>query len=98
MSSSSPNDWRSNIARNLQLVRNSDASQVPESAIVALENALSQIWALLRAYPDTYLMSDDEFAVFNFYRSRYEQGQDAIINKDATARYWDNRQGKNGGQ
>lgn len=98
MPSSNSNDWRSDIPRNLQLVRNSDGSQVPESAILALENALNQIWALLRAYPDTYLMSDDEFAVFNRYRSRYEQGQDAIINKDATARYWDNRHGKNGGQ
>ena len=97
MPADQPNDWRSEIARNLQLVRNAEASQVPQSAIVALETALGQLWARLRAHPDTYLMNDDEFALFNFYRSRNKSEQDAIIDKNATARYWDNRSGKGSG-
>ncbi|KAH0544714.1 hypothetical protein FGG08_001219 [Glutinoglossum americanum] len=43
-----------------------------------LESVLAAIWQKLRAGPNTYLLTLDEFAVFNFYRERYATDEIAI--------------------
>lgn len=71
----------------LELVRNSE--DAPASAFSALERAISELWARIQASPTTYVMSANEFAVFNYYRSRYT----TPVARDAVARFWNNFKG-----
>ncbi|KAJ5297991.1 hypothetical protein N7508_008240 [Penicillium antarcticum] len=61
------------------------------AANTLLETVAGEIWARIQAQPDTYLLSRDEFAVFNLYRTRYP-GETA---QRAVARFWDSYQGGN---
>ncbi len=49
-----------------------------------LETALSNIWARIQAHPTTYVLTRDEFAVFNFYRDRFP----GPVAEQAINRYW----------
>lgn len=51
-----------------------------------LEKELARIWARIKESPRGYVMTQDEFAVFNFFRSRF---QDNEIAAAAIGRYWD---------
>jgi len=50
-----------------------------------LEKAVSDIWGRIQAQPDQYILTKDEFAVFNFYIRRFEDRPEA---EQAVARYW----------
>ena len=50
-----------------------------------LEVALQDIWNRINLEPDTYVMSRDEFAVFNFYAKRFNGLE---IARRAIDRHW----------
>ncbi|KAK6840624.1 hypothetical protein PG995_016378 [Apiospora arundinis] len=78
------------VAQALEIARESpDGAKDPVVSSI-LENALIQIWDKVQAQPDTYVMSRDEFAVFNFFQHRFAGNQTAIA---ARRRYWDNTTG-----
>ncbi|KAI0402254.1 hypothetical protein F4802DRAFT_600318 [Xylaria palmicola] len=52
-----------------------------------LESALSDIWERVLANESTYIMSRDEFAIFNFFQYRF---RDNTVAKEARRRFWDN--------
>ncbi|KAI1358282.1 hypothetical protein F5Y08DRAFT_345860 [Xylaria arbuscula] len=52
-----------------------------------LESALEGIWSRVLANKSSYVMSRDEFAIFNFYQTRFRDDPIAIA---ARGRYWDN--------
>ena len=81
-------------ARALEQVRNSD-SEVPAEAQQTVERAIQQLWQRLQANPN-YLMNKDEFALFNYARSRYTAGNDAVVAQRAVARYWDSHTNQDG--
>jgi hypothetical protein len=69
------------------LARARDPNQEEDPTVTAfLEAVLADIWRKLRAEPDTYILTQDEFAVFNFFRDRYDTDEIAIA---AIGRYWD---------
>lgn len=70
--------------RALDLARNAEGDLDPNVSQY-LEKALDDIWANITAQPDSYVLSKDEFAVFNFYAQRFE-GQSAA--QRAIDRYW----------
>lgn len=70
--------------RALDLARNAEGDLDPNVSQY-LENALNEIWTNINAQPDSYILSKDEFAVFNFYAQRFE-GQE--IAQQAIDRYW----------
>lgn len=70
--------------RALDLARNAEGDLDPNVSQY-LENALNDIWANISAHPDSYVLSRDEFAVFNFYAQRFE-GEAAA--QQAIDRYW----------
>ncbi|RYP42073.1 hypothetical protein DL768_010398 [Monosporascus sp. mg162] len=77
----------SKVAHALEVARDSpEGSQDPKICNI-LETALAQIWAKLQAEPDTYVMTRDEFAVFNFFQHRFVGNELAVA---ARKRYWDN--------
>ena len=54
-----------------------------------LEKEISRIWRQIEANPNTYVMTPDEFSVFNLFRHRFTSNEDtAPLAVDATARYW----------
>ncbi|KAF2441727.1 hypothetical protein P171DRAFT_523668 [Karstenula rhodostoma CBS 690.94] len=52
-----------------------------------LERKLAEVHAKIKAQPNSYILPQDEFALINYYRSRF--GHSEII-KSATKRFWDN--------
>ncbi|RYP58078.1 hypothetical protein DL769_009110 [Monosporascus sp. CRB-8-3] len=77
----------SRVAHALEVARDSpEGSQDPKVRNI-LDTALVKIWAKLQAQPDTYVMTRDEFAVFNFFQHRFVGNELAVA---ARKRYWDN--------
>jgi hypothetical protein len=70
----------------IDIARNSEGELDP-TVSAYLELALTDIWGRINLSPDTYIMTKDEFAVFNFYRARF---QDNEVAEQAVARYWAN--------
>lgn len=79
------------IAQALEIARDSPSVDPATSGV--LEAALAQTWARIQAQPDAYVMSRDEFAVFNFFQHRFVGDARAAA---ARARYWDNAVGSDG--
>ncbi|KAF9779113.1 hypothetical protein IL306_002486 [Fusarium sp. DS 682] len=77
----------SSVAQALEIARDSpDGSSDPTISKI-LEAALSRIWDKVQRNPDTYVMTRDEFAVFNFFQYRFTGNKMAV---SARKRYWDN--------
>ena len=75
------------VAQALEIARESpDGAQDPTVSKI-LEQALAHIWARVQAQPDAYVMTRDEFAVFNFFQHRFVGDRHAM---GARKRYWDN--------
>ncbi|CAJ2503199.1 Uu.00g105930.m01.CDS01 [Anthostomella pinea] len=80
----------SEVIQALEIARESpDGAKDPIVSSI-LEKALSQIWERVQAHPDSYVMSRDEFAVFNFFQHRFQGNKMATA---ARSRYWDNTTG-----
>lgn len=69
--------------RAIDIARNTEGDLDP-SVTEYLEDAVTEITNKLSSYPDTYVLSKDEFAVFNYYRQRFT-GNAA---ERAVDRYW----------
>ncbi|KAI0514595.1 hypothetical protein F5B22DRAFT_234684 [Xylaria bambusicola] len=52
-----------------------------------LESTLASIWNKILADESKYIMSRDEFAIFNFFQDRFRNNPIAMT---ARKRYWDN--------
>lgn len=75
------------VAQALEIARESPDGASDPTVSKILENALSQIWGKVQAQPSSYVMTRDEFAVFNFFQHRFIGDKDAVA---ARKRYWDN--------
>lgn len=73
-----------NYQRAIDIARNTEGDLDP-TVSAYLETALSDIWSRINMEPEVYIMTKDEFAVFNFYRGRFEQDE---VAEAAVARYW----------
>ncbi|MCJ1270677.1 hypothetical protein MMC22_010574 [Lobaria immixta] len=93
MGSSSP-DRRAldqlTVARALEIIRTSEDGQVPSSVNAVLERTLSEIWHRIQTEPATYVMTKDEFTIFNRYRARFNANR---LAQQAVARFWNHFQG-----
>ncbi|KAF5620985.1 peptide-N4-(n-acetyl-beta-glucosaminyl)asparagine amidase A [Fusarium sp. NRRL 52700] len=75
------------VAQALEIARESpDGSSDPTISKI-LETALTRIWGKVEMHPDSYVMTRDEFAVFNFFQYRFGDNKNAV---KARKRYWDN--------
>jgi len=76
------------IRQALEIARNSE-SGVDPNIYAYLANSVRALWAKLEAAPDSYLMDEDEFALFNYFRYHYSNSQ---VAESAIRRFWDNYQ------
>jgi hypothetical protein len=74
------------VAQALEIARESPDGASDPTVSKILELALSQIWGKVQAQPDSYVMTRDEFAVFNFFQHRFTGDKTAVT---ARKRYWD---------
>jgi len=81
-------DGTLNIQRALDIARNTEGDLDPTVSNF-LETSLSQLWARIQADPDDYILTKDEFAVFNFFISRFSGSE---IAEKAIARFWTTHQ------
>jgi len=75
------------VTQALEIARESPDGASDPTISNILETALNQIWSKVRAAPDSYIMSRDEFSLFNFFQHRFVGDKLAI---SARRRYWDN--------
>ncbi|RMZ09847.1 hypothetical protein D0860_04065 [Hortaea werneckii] len=73
-----------NYQRAIDIARNTEGDLDP-NVNEYLEKAVSDIWGRIQMQPDSYVLTKDEFAVFNFYIRRFEGLAQA---QQAVARYW----------
>ncbi|KAF2273236.1 uncharacterized protein EI97DRAFT_384059 [Westerdykella ornata] len=78
---------RLTLSQAVYIAQNSEGG-VDQRLANHLERKLSEVWRKLQAQPNSYVFPDDEFALFNYYKSRFE---DSDVVRNATKRYWDNR-------
>ncbi|KAI0134474.1 hypothetical protein BJ170DRAFT_201660 [Xylariales sp. AK1849] len=78
------------VAQALEIARESPDGAKDPIISHLLETALAHIWGKVQAQPDSYVMSRDEFAVFNYFQHRFERNTVAVA---ARKRYWDNTTG-----
>ena len=75
------------VAQALEIARESSDGASDPTISRILENAISNIWTKIMARPEGYIMTREEFSVFNFFQHRFESHEVAIA---ARKRYWDN--------
>ncbi|OWP01561.1 hypothetical protein B2J93_8588 [Marssonina coronariae] len=73
-------------AQALELARDSPEGAQDPTVVEILEAALTEIWRKVKAQPASYVMTRDEFAIFNYFQHRSVGQQLAIA---ARKRYWD---------
>jgi len=70
----------------LEIARDSPNGVQDSEVSSVLEAALAVIWARIQAHPSSYVMTRDEFAIFNYFQDRFEGLPLAVA---ARKRYWD---------
>ncbi|KAJ2979637.1 hypothetical protein NQ176_g3127 [Zarea fungicola] len=79
----------SEVSQALEIARESPAGASDLKVRKLLDQAISHIWAKVQAQPDEYVMTREEFSVFNYFQHRFVGDRKAVA---ARARYWDNCQ------
>lgn len=89
MGSTSPLPNPLTVASALEFIKNNEDGQIHPSVNAVLERAAGEIWQRIQAQPHTYVMTRDEFTIFNRYRARFTPR----TTQDAVARFWNHFQG-----
>lgn len=74
------------IAHALRSIQNGESGPESLNHVFTLEDYIRSTWARIQASPDSYVMSELEFAVFSHYRARAEFQNNTA--RDALSRYW----------
>ncbi|KAJ5112103.1 hypothetical protein N7532_000148 [Penicillium argentinense] len=78
------------IRQALERARNCEDGSVDAQTTALLEAAITELWNRIQAEPDTYVLSRDEFALFNYFLERY---RGTPVAQRAVARFWNNYHG-----
>ena len=77
----------------INIAHNSQTERLDPQVARILEEALQRIWRSIQDQPNSYVMTELEFSVFNRYRSRPEF-QNEVARK-AVSRYWNSHNTNN---
>lgn len=78
------------IRQALERARNCEDGTVDAQTTTVLEAAIAELWHRIQGEPDTYVLSPDEFALFNYFLERY---RGSTVAQRAVARFWNNYHG-----
>lgn len=74
----------------LERARNCEDGQIDAQTSQVLEAAIGELWRRIQLQPDTYVLSRDEFALFNYFRERF---RGMSIAQRVVERFWNNYRG-----
>ncbi|KAA6407809.1 MAG: hypothetical protein FRX48_08160 [Lasallia pustulata] len=77
------------VSRALDIARNREDGVSNPAVNEVLETAIGGIWRRISTQP-AYVMTKEEFAVFNYYRNRFS---DSHVAQQAVGRFWNHHQG-----
>ncbi|KAJ5489587.1 hypothetical protein N7539_004477 [Penicillium diatomitis] len=80
----------SSVRQALDHARNCEDGAVDQQTTLVLENAITDLWTRIQADPDHYVLTPDEFALFNYFMERY---RGSTVAKRAVERFWNNYRG-----
>ncbi|KAI9642882.1 hypothetical protein NHQ30_008616 [Ciborinia camelliae] len=72
----------------LDLARDFEEAAEDPLVVSTLEVAINEIWIKIQVEPTTYVMTREEFGVFNYFQNRFRGIELAI---EARKRYWDSQ-------
>ncbi|ATY62682.1 hypothetical protein CCM_00941 [Cordyceps militaris CM01] len=75
----------SDVSQALEIARESPAGASDPTVSKILDQAIAHIWKKIQAKPNDYVMTRDEFSVFNYFQHRFAGDKTAIA---ARARFW----------
>ncbi|KAJ5420059.1 hypothetical protein N7465_002578 [Penicillium sp. CMV-2018d] len=76
------------IEQALAHARECEHGPVNAQSAAILESAITELWNRIQAQPDSYVLTRNEFSLFNYFKStRYN---DSPVAQRAVARFWDN--------
>lgn len=81
------------VAQALEVAREGAEGAQDPIIVNTLENAITEIWAKIEREPASYILTRDEFAIFNYFQDRF-MGQPLAV--AARRRYWDSLELPNG--
>ncbi|TEY31813.1 hypothetical protein BOTCAL_0774g00010 [Botryotinia calthae] len=76
------------VSQALDIARDSEEEIRDPVVIGLLEVAINNIWRKLQEEPTTYVMTREEFGVFNYFQNRFQGVELATA---ARRRYWDSQ-------
>ena len=74
-------------AKALEIAKNSEDGSIPSYVTAVLERAISELWRRIQAESTSYVMTKEDFMVFNYYRGRFTG---SVTAQQAVARFWNN--------
>lgn len=77
----------SDVSQALEIARESPYGASDPTIHKILDHAITHIWNKVQSKPDEYIMTRDEFSVFNYFQYRFVGNKTAMA---ARARYWNN--------
>ena len=78
------------LTKALEIAKDNQNGQIPSAVTTLLERSIGDTWRKIQAQPNTYVMTKDQFAVFSYYRGRYDNNP---IAQHAVARFWNHYRG-----
>jgi hypothetical protein len=78
------------IRRALEHARECEDGSADAQTAAVLEAAITELWNRIQAQPDTYVLSPDEFSLFNYFLATRYRG--SPVAQRAVARFWNNYQ------
>jgi hypothetical protein len=78
------------IRQALEHARECEDGPVNAQSVAVLEDAITELWDRIQAQPDTYVLSPDEFSLFNYFLTTRYRG--SPVAQQAVARFWNNYQ------
>ncbi|KAK5661408.1 hypothetical protein OQA88_11307 [Cercophora sp. LCS_1] len=79
------------VMQALDIARDTFEGSIEPTVCRILDEAIERIWGYVLAQPDTYILTKDQFAVFNYFQARFRGNK---IAQAATARFWNNFRGE----
>ncbi|CAG8096482.1 unnamed protein product [Penicillium nalgiovense] len=78
----------SEIRQALEHARECEDGFVNVQSAAVLEAAITELWNRIQAQPDSYVLTPDEFALFNYFLTTRYRG--STVARRAVARFWNN--------
>ncbi|CAG8060145.1 unnamed protein product, partial [Penicillium nalgiovense] len=76
------------IRQALEHARECEDGSVNVQSAAVLEAAITELWNRIQAQPDSYVLTPDEFALFNYFLTTRYRG--STVAQRAVARFWNN--------